>query len=158
MEAEWVVDRAKLRQLLHKQPNWSVRKYAQAVGRCRKWVQKWKRRLQATSLEEDVSLHSQSRARKTQPEPYHPEVIARILELRDNPPEQMAWKLGAPTIRYFLHQDERLKAARYRLPSSTSTIAKILNRYQRIHHPLHVNIFRSSVPPPWILGRLTSPM
>ncbi len=72
---------------------------------------------------------------KNHPVLYYPEVIARILELRDNPPEQMARKMGSPTIRYFLHQDERLKVAGYRLPSFSSTIVKILNRYQRIQRP-----------------------
>ncbi len=135
MEEEWLVDRAKLRQLLQAHREWSIQQYARAVGRSRKWVQKWKHRLKDTDPQDQAVLLSHSRARKNRPAPYHPEVIARILELRDNPPEQMARKLGAPTLRYFLHQDERLKAAGYRLPSSTSTIAKILNRYQRIHRP-----------------------
>lgn len=132
MEEQWVIDRAKLRQLLHEQPNESVQQYAQAVGRSRKWVQKWKKRLQSADAEDQVVLHSQSRARKTRPEPYHPAVIARILELRDHPPAAVPRKLGAPTIRYFLHQDEPLKASGHRLPRSTSTIGRILKQHQRI--------------------------
>jgi len=132
MEEQWVVDRAKLRQLLHEHPEWSNQHYAQAVGRSRKWVQKWKKRLQASDLADQRALYSQSRARKTRAEPYHPEVIACILELRDHPPEAVPRKLGAPTILYYLHQDAALKASGHRLPRSTSTIGKILHMHQRI--------------------------
>ena len=135
MEEQWIVDRAKLRQLLHEQPDWSNRQYAEAVGRCRKWVQKWKKRLQGTNRDDQKVLHSQSRARKTPPKPYHADVIARILDLRDNPPEAVPRKLGAPTILYFLHQDEALKARGHRLPRSTSTIWEILDAHQRILRP-----------------------
>src|SRR5262245_37082336 len=134
MEEQWIIDRAKLRQLLHEQPEWSNNQYAQAVGRCRKWVQKWKKRLKATDQNDPTILHSQSRARKTPLEPYHPEVIERILDLRDHPPEAVPRKLGAPTILYYLHDDESLKARGHRLPCSTSTIWKILNTHQRIFH------------------------
>jgi hypothetical protein len=109
MEEQWIIDRAQLRQLLRQHPQWSTRQYAQAVGRSRKWVQKWKPRLQGTALDDQTVLHSQSRARKTPPEPYHPAVIARILELRDQPPAEVPRKLGAPTILYYLQQDECLR-------------------------------------------------
>ncbi len=82
-----MLDRAKLRQMMHKHPEWSNRQYAQILGRSRKWVQKWKQRLQAAASNDQDILRSQSRARKTPPEPYHPDVIGRILELRDHPPE-----------------------------------------------------------------------
>jgi hypothetical protein len=138
MEEQWIIDRAQLRQLLHQHPQWSTRQYAQAVGRSRKWVQKWKPRLQGTALDDQTVLHSQSRARKTPPEPYHPAVIARILELRDQPPAEVPRKLGAPTILYYLQQDESLRAAGYRLPRSTSTIWKILDANQRILRPIKI--------------------
>jgi len=70
MEEQWLVDRAKLRQLLHQHPAWSTRHYAAAVGRSQRWAQKWKQRLQATDLDDQQVLHSQSRARKTTPERY----------------------------------------------------------------------------------------
>src|SRR3982751_5944944 len=132
MEEQWLVDRAKLRQLLHEHPTWSIRQYEEAVGHCRKWVQKWKQRLQATHPDDQQALHSQSLARKTPPEPYHPEVIERILELRDHPPAAVPRKVGAPTILYYLHQDEQMKTGGHRLPHSTSTLWKILNAHQRI--------------------------
>lgn len=135
MEEEWVVDRANLRQLLHDQPDWSTQQYVEAVGRSRRWVQKWRRRLQAAAPEDETVLYSQSRARKTPPEPYAPAVIARILALRDQPPEAVPRVLGAPTIRYYLLQDAELQAQGLRLPRSTSTIWKILDANQRIPRP-----------------------
>ena len=132
MEEQWLVDRAKLRQLLHQHPAWSTRHYAAAVGRSQKWAQKWKQRLQATDLDDQQVLHSQSRARKTTPERYPPEVIERILALRDQPPAAVPRKVCAPTILYYLHQDEQMKAGGYRLPRSTSTLWKILDAHQRI--------------------------
>ncbi len=132
MEEQWIVDRAKLRQMLHDHPAWSTHQYAEAVGRCRKWVQKWKKRLQAAEPDDQHVLQGHSRARKTPPEPYHPDVVARVLELRDHPPPEVPRVIGAPTILYYLHQDPALQVRGYRLPRSTSTIWKILDANQRI--------------------------
>jgi hypothetical protein len=138
MEEQWVIDRAKLRQLIHRHPQWSTKQYAQAVGRCRKWVQKWKNRLEATDPNNQAALHSQSRARKTPPEPYHPDVIERILALRDHPTEDVPRKLGPRTILFYLNQDEDLIARGLRLPRSTSTIWKILDTHQRLVRPAKI--------------------
>ncbi|MBI5929050.1 MAG: transposase [Chloroflexi bacterium] len=132
MEEEWVRDRSRLRALLQEQPSGSVRQYAAALGRSRKWVQKWKKRLITADPHDLQVLMSQSRARKTQPEVYHPAVIERILELRDEPPAAVPRRLGAPAILYYLHHDQRLQAQGLRLPRSTSTIWKILDAHQRI--------------------------
>ena len=131
MEEQWIVDRAELRRLLLEQPHWTNQQYAEACGHCRSWVKKWKKRLQGTTVDDETVLHSQSRARKTAPEPYHPEVIARILELRDQPPAEVPRKIGPLTILYYLHNDDAL-AAQHRLPRSTGTIWKILDQHQRI--------------------------
>ena len=138
MEEQWVIDRARLRELLRQQPEWSTKRYAEAVGRCRKWVQKWRGRLQAAEAEDHLVLHSQSRARKTPPEPYHPDVIERVLDLRDNPPEAVPRVLGTPTILYYLQRDEDLQARGLRLPRSTSTIWKILDANQRIYRSTRI--------------------
>jgi len=134
MEEQWIIDRSKLRKLMFTYPTWSNRQYAEAVGRCRKWVQKWKKRLKNTDSDDLSALQSHSRARKTPPQPYHPDVINRILDLRDNPPDEVPRKLGPKPILYFLHQDEALKA--HRLPRSTSTIWAILDTHQRILRPV----------------------
>jgi hypothetical protein len=72
-----------------------------------------------------------NRARKTPSAPYHPEVIARILELREQPPAEVPRKIGPLTILYYLHNDDAL-VAQHRLPRSTATIWKILDQHQRI--------------------------
>jgi transposase InsO family protein len=113
-------------------PDWSNQQYADACGRCKSWVKKWKKRLRGTALDDEAGLHSQSRARKTPPEPYHPEVIERILELRDQPPAEVPRKIGPRTILYYLHHDKVLAARQRRLPRSTGTIWKILDHHQRI--------------------------
>lgn len=136
MEEQWIIDRGKLRELMITHPTWTNRQYGIAVGRCRKWVQKWKKRLKDSDLEDQTVLQSHSRARKSPSEPYHPDVINRILELRDNPPDEVPRKLGPKPILYFLHQDEALKA--YRLPRSSSTIWKILDANQRILRPIKI--------------------
>lgn len=134
MEEHWIIDRGKLRQLMQTYPTWSNRQYAEAVGRCRKWVQKWKKRLKNTDPEDPSVLQSQSRARKTPPQSYHPNVIRRILDLRDHPPAEVPRKLGPKPILYFLHQDVAMRA--YRLPRSSSTVWKILDANQRILRPI----------------------
>lgn len=132
MEEQWIIDRAKLRQLMLEQPNWTNQQYADACGRCKSWVKKWKKRLRGTNLDDDSVLHSYSRARKTPPEPYHPQVIERILALRDQPPIEVPRKIGPRTILYYLHHDEELVTSQHRLPRSTGTIWKILDQHQRI--------------------------
>jgi len=139
-------DRARLRQLMHKHPDWTNRQYMAVVGRSRKWVQKWKKRLQGTALDDREALCSQSRVRKTPPKPYHSAVIERILELRDQPPEAVPRKLGPLAILYYLHRDPQLSD--YRLPRSTSTIWKILDSHQRILRPPKIEHQPMELPPP----------
>jgi hypothetical protein len=132
MEEQWIVDRFKLRQLMLEKPDWTNQQYGDACGHSRSWVKKWKKRLRG-SVPDDVSvLHSRSRARRTPPEPYHPEVIERILQLRDQPPVEVPRKIGPRTILYYLHRDDVLVAKQHRLPRSTGTIWKILDQHQRI--------------------------
>jgi hypothetical protein len=152
MEEQWLVDRARLRQLMYDQPDWTNPQYADALGHCLNWVKKWKKRLRGTTVDDESALHSQSRARKTPPAPYHPDVLARILELRDHPPDTVPRKLGPLPILYFLHQDEALKACGHRLPRSASTIWKILDGQQRILRPpkvAHISFERPAPMDTW---------
>jgi len=135
MEEQWVIDRAYLRQLLQEHPNWITQQYMEATGRSYKWVKKWKKRLVNADPNDDTVLRSRSRARQTPPKPYHPDVISRILDLRDHPPEAVPRKIGPRTILYYLHQDETLKVTKHALPRSGSTIWKILDVNQRIIRP-----------------------
>jgi hypothetical protein len=56
---------------------------------------------QATEPDDDQALCSQSRSRKTPFKPYHPDVVTRILDLRNHYPEAVPRVLGAPTILYY---------------------------------------------------------
>jgi hypothetical protein len=44
MEEQWLVDRTTLRTLLRTQPTWTIQDLAQAIGRSRSWVKKWRTR------------------------------------------------------------------------------------------------------------------
>src|SRR5918998_1035011 len=89
MEAQWLADRTTLRTLLRTQPQWTVRDFAEAIGRSRSWIKKWRKRLGAAPSEDDTVLHSHSRARKHPPPPLDQRVIDRILEIRDQPPANL---------------------------------------------------------------------
>ncbi len=135
MEAQWLADRTTLRTLLRSHPHWSVRDFAEAIGRSHGWVKKWRRRLRAASPEDDAVLHSLSRARKQPPPPLDPQVRDRILEIRDHPPGNLQRTPGPKTILYYLARDPTLLAQNLRLPRSTRTVWLILRQYGRIAIP-----------------------
>jgi transposase InsO family protein len=135
MEAEWQADRALLRQLLAQHPTWSNRQLAEDTSRSVTWVKKWKKRLGQGSSEGIACLCSQSRARCHPPERISPVVVAAILAIRDQPPEELQRTPGPLAIRYYLQRQPELAAAGHRLPTSTSTIWRILDQHQRILRP-----------------------
>jgi hypothetical protein len=122
MEAEWQADRALLRQLLAQHPTGSNRQLAEDTSRSVTWVKKWKKRLGQGSSEGIACLCSQSRARCHPPERISPVVVAAILAIRDQPPEELQRTPGPLAIRYYLQRQPELAAAGHRLPTSTSTI------------------------------------
>jgi ParB-like chromosome segregation protein Spo0J len=67
MEAEWITDRHYLRQLLKSHPEWTVQDLADAVGRSRAWIKKWRKRLLAAGPDDDSVLYRQPSARKQPP-------------------------------------------------------------------------------------------
>lgn len=136
MEEEWIVDRSKLREVWLEHPEWSHREMAEAVGRSKSWVKKWLRRIRSVALEDREILNGQSRARKRPPPRLAPEIVNKILDLRDHPPQQLGRTPGPLTILYYLSKDQTLKDAGARLPRSTRSIWKILTQHQRIHHSL----------------------
>ena len=89
MEAEWQADRSLLRQVLAQHPAWTNRQLAADTGRSVTWVKKWKKRLRAASSEDTTCLFSQSRARHHPPVRISPPVVAAILAIRDQPPEEL---------------------------------------------------------------------
>jgi hypothetical protein len=99
MEAQWLADRTTLRTLLRTQPQWTVRDCAEASGRSRGWVRKWRRRLRDAPPADDAIRHSRSRARHHPPPACDSRVRDRILAIRDQPPAKRHRTPGPTTIR-----------------------------------------------------------
>ena len=135
MEEQWVVDRCKLREVWLEHPEWSKGELAQAVGRSKSWVKKWLKRIRGSTLEDREVLKGHSCARKRPPAQVAAEVVNRILDLRDHPPQKLGRTPGPLTILYYLKQDKSLVQAGLLLPRSTRTIWIILDRYHRIPRP-----------------------
>jgi hypothetical protein len=134
MEEQLYADRAALRCLMRTQPRGTQREWAAHLGRSVGWVKKWARRLRAAPPGDSAVLRSRSRAHKA---PYHtwPEaVIARILEIRDQPPDGLRRVPGPRAILYYLHRDAQLSQQGAELPRSTRTVWRILDRNGRIVH------------------------
>jgi hypothetical protein len=89
MEEAYFADRTTLRQLLKHHPNWTTKQYMAATGRSRSWVKKWCKRLRHAAPDDERVLHGWSRARHTPPEPIQPQVVERILDIRDHPPDNL---------------------------------------------------------------------
>ena len=134
MEAVYYAARANFRRLLKEHPTWTRKQYAQAVDMSEGWVKKWSKRLRAVPPENEAVLHSQSRARKHPPERISEEVVDRILQMRDQPPEGLRRTPGPKAIVYYLPRDVDLAASGARLPRSSRTIYRILCQAGRIHH------------------------
>jgi len=101
-------------------------------------VKKWLRRIRGSTLEDREVLNGRSRARKRPPREVAPEVVNRILDLRDHPPQKFGRTPGPLTILYYLKQDKNLtetSVTHLCVPRSTRTIWKILDRYHLILRP-----------------------
>jgi hypothetical protein len=81
-------------------------------------------------------------------------VIARILEMRDQPPEGLRRVPGPQALLYYLHRDADLAARGEVLPRSTRTVWLILARYGRIvraRRPDHEPVERPAPMTEWQL-------
>jgi hypothetical protein len=136
-EEEWVADRARLRQVMGRHPDWSHRQCAEELGRSIDWVKDWRKRLAAAPPDDEMVLHSRSRARQHPPPPFAPAGIERVLAIRDAPPENLRRTPGPRAILYDLHRDADLQARGERLPRASSTIWRILTEHGRIVPPRH---------------------
>lgn len=107
--------------------NWPRQQACQKTG-----SRNGKKRLLSAPLDDKHVLHGLSRA------PHHPlsrldaQVIDRLLEIRDEPPEGLGRTPGPKTILYYLKRDETLKERKLRLPKSTRTVHRILHENGRI--------------------------
>ena len=128
MEAEWMAKRATLRWLLHTYPQWTQKDYAAFLHCSVGWVKKWKKRLKEASPDDLSVLHARSRARHRPFPPPDPAVVARIVQIQQDPPENLKRTPGSRTILYYLHRDPKLQAQGLRLPRSARSIWKILRK------------------------------
>ena len=135
MEEEWIVDRSKLREVWLEHPDWSRQKMAKEVGRSKAWVKKWLRRIRSAALEDREVLHGHSRIPKKPPPRIPDEVVDKVLDIRDHPPQQLGRIPGPLPILYYLKQDQSLIERGLKLPRSTRTVWKILDRHHRIPRP-----------------------
>jgi Integrase core domain len=130
-EAQLIVQRASLRWLAQQHPSWTQQDLATTLGKSLAWVKKWLKRLREAAPGDVMVLHARSRARKTPPASITSQiaVVQRILEMRENPPENLHRVPGPEAILYYLHRDPTLQKAGVRLPRSQTTIWKILRLF-----------------------------
>jgi len=98
MNAQWVVDRRRLRDVLNLRPDWTLQDFADALGRSRAWVKKWRKRLRQAPPDDDAVLQGQPCARRTPPPRLAQVVIDRILAIRDTPPQGLNRTPGPKAI------------------------------------------------------------
>jgi hypothetical protein len=132
MDAQLIVDRRRLRDLLALRPEWKLQDFADALGRSLSWVKKWAKRLRQAASDDDNMLEGHSCARHTPPPTLSQLVIERILDIRDHPPHNLHRTPGPKAILYYLEQEASTTLQGQRLPRSTRTIWRILHQYQRI--------------------------
>ncbi len=132
MEANWIAQRSLLRHLLTLHPTWSSAEVAKCLGRSESWVKKWRKRFSEAAPDDQQVLRSRSRARHTPPLPTAPEVVQRILDLRDEPPENLHRVPGPRALLYDLPRHSQGLPENVHLPRSTRTIWKILRQHDRI--------------------------
>jgi hypothetical protein len=121
MEADWVAKRSLLRHLITLHPTWTTSDLATCLGHSESWVKKWRKRFREADPDDRDVLLSHSRARKTPPASTSPEVIQRILELRDTPPENLQRVPGPKALLYYLPRHAEGLPQGAHLPRSTRT-------------------------------------
>src|SRR6266536_5388862 len=137
MQERWIADRAMLQQLLQKHPEWTQQELADWIGCSKGWVKKWVKRLREAPPGDASVLFGKPFGRKTPYPQTDPVVEARILAIRDAPPENLKRTPGPRAILYYLPRDPSLQQRTEVLPRSTRTIWKILRRNDRITQEKH---------------------
>jgi Transposase, Mutator family/Homeodomain-like domain len=85
MEVDWVCKRAHLRSLLQQHADWSLQQLADAVGRSKSTVRRWKRRFAEGDPGNGTVLFSRPRAPHHHPARIAEEVVEQIIEMRLSP-------------------------------------------------------------------------
>lgn len=136
MEVEQMADRAHLWRIMQQHPEWSIRdihrEICEDINRSWEWTRKWYQRLLKADPNDGTALMSRSRRRKTPYAMVSEEVEMKIIHLRDTLSQQYHRRVGAKNIIYHLQQDDGLKWKKLPIPTSTSTVTKILHKYRRI--------------------------
>jgi hypothetical protein len=143
MEEEWIVDRARLRELMSKHPRLAQRELAHQIGRSVGWVKKWRQRLRAAHPNDDQVLHRRTSPRCRPRTRRTVRIVERVLDIRDHPPDHLRRTPGPKAILYYLSQDEQLRDCPQEIPRSTRTVWQILDEAGRVvrrappeHQPL----------------------
>src|SRR5262245_43981470 len=104
MEELWYVDRASLRALAARQPGYSKAQLAQALSRSVTWVKKWLKRFKQATADDQTVLWGLPRQphHPRRPKPPHPLLVKRVLEIRDQPPQELRRTPGPKAILYYL--------------------------------------------------------
>jgi len=125
-EVQRVYDRLQLYFLVQKHPKWTDKAYAEQIGRCPRWVRKWRGRLadKTTLVMQDVL--SRSRAPKTRPRQTPEPVKEVISQLREELSETYYRRAGARLILLHLNEQEALFEAGHFVPSSASAVHRVL--------------------------------
>ena len=130
MEVEDVGRRAHLFHLLQQHSDWTLQRYADAVGCSKTMVSPWRQRFREAQAQGplDASIFfSRSRAPHHHPPRIDEVVQERVQEIRLEPPEDLKRTPGPVAILYYLRHDQGLQAKGIRLPRSTRTIWRILD-------------------------------
>ncbi len=135
LQEQLVADRAKLRQLVLRHPDWACAQFMQATQHSHSWVKTWLKRFKEVPPDDQAVLWGKSHQPKKLPQSPNPILLERILELRNHPPANLKRIPGPKTLSYFLQQDPFLKQQGISPPRSTSTIYKLLVRLGCLARP-----------------------
>jgi hypothetical protein len=102
MEEDWIVDRARLRELMNKHPRLTQGELAYQVGRSVGWVKKWRQRLRAANPNDDQVLHRRASSRCPTRTRRTARMVERVLDIRDHPPHHLQRTPGPKAILYYL--------------------------------------------------------
>ena len=106
----------------HTYPQWTQKDSARFLHCSVGWVKKWKKRLKEAAPDDLCVLHARSRARRTPFPPPDPAGVSRIVQIRQDPPENLKRIPGSRTILYYLQRDPQLQAQGPRFPRSARTV------------------------------------
>jgi transposase len=136
MEAIYIRDRVELWRLKKENPGWTKKQLSEKTGRSLSWVKKWLRRFRKQPPEEYPEVFfSRSRAPHEPQKKVTGEICQRILDIRDNPPENLRRTPGPVAILYYLPRQRDFIEAKTTLPTSIRTIWKVLREAGRIARP-----------------------